>query len=229
MNRSEQIADLAKALSVAQSQIQPPGKHETANVGAYKYRYADLAGCWDAIRKPLSDNGLSVVQLPTTNGNEVTVESTLFHESGQWISNSLTLHCAKPDAQGVGSAITYARRYSLMAITGIAPEDDDGQKAMPRTEREAEALAAKVGAVTASKFVGHPDEDFVRQVRTVAEGHASVKTLDEYGLLIKASYEDIDAGISEATYMAARAVLIARRKELLAAEVKENALAEQEV
>lgn len=131
MNTSEEISELVGALAKARAQMTSPKKGEVANAGTYRYTYADLASVWEAVRAPLTSNGLSVAQFPEVDGNSVSVETRLFHESGQWLSNSLTLHAAKPDPQGIGSAITYARRYSLMALVGIAPEDDDGKAAMP--------------------------------------------------------------------------------------------------
>jgi len=130
MTKSDSIAKLAEALSKAQGGIKNALK-DSANP-YFKSKYADLASVWDACRKELSENGLSVVQVPEMldgEGVKIKVNTLLMHSSGEWISGDLTMIPVKEDPQGVGSAITYARRYSLSAFVGIAPEDDDGNAA----------------------------------------------------------------------------------------------------
>ena len=128
MNKSESIKELASALAIAQGQI------ENASKGAinphFRSKYADLAEVLNTVRPVLAANGLSLTQMPGMDevGN-VTVETMLMHKSGEWLSSVITVPVAKKDAQGVGSAVTYARRYSLAAICGIAQEDDDGNAA----------------------------------------------------------------------------------------------------
>jgi hypothetical protein len=97
--------------------------------------YADLSSCWDAVREPLTKNGLSVVQLAESNdGTFVTVETILLHESGEFISGRLTMRPTVQSPQGIGSAITYARRYGLTAIVGLTQHDDDGNAASEKSE-----------------------------------------------------------------------------------------------
>src|SRR3990167_8044567 len=136
MERSEQVNDLAAALSKAQSEIK--GAIRDSENPFFNSRYADLAAVWDACRAPLTANGLSVVQtlLPTTDTGAIPVETILLHSSGQWISGVLTVTPVKSDPQAMGSAITYARRYALSAIVGVAPEDDDGNAASKPTREE---------------------------------------------------------------------------------------------
>jgi hypothetical protein len=136
MRKSEQINELASALAKAQRVITFASKD--AKNPYYNSKYADLACVWDAIREPLSSNGLSVSQSPEhcAERSAVSVTTLLMHESGQWIETSLTLQVVREkkgegfviahDPQAVGSAITYARRYALAAIVGIAQDDDDG-------------------------------------------------------------------------------------------------------
>jgi hypothetical protein len=125
--QSESIAALAAALSKAQGAIKGASK-DTANP-FFKSKYADLASVWDACRDALSANGLSVIQTTDDGAEGVTVITTLAHSSGEWVRGKLTMKPAKNDPQGVGSAITYARRYALAAMVGVAPEDDDGNAA----------------------------------------------------------------------------------------------------
>jgi ERF superfamily protein len=153
MQTSENINELAAALSKAQGEITGALK-DSANP-FFKSKYADLASCWDACREPLSKNGLSVVQT-TMRGEPVTIrwETTdqesgevrqfsvdtvetvivtlLMHASGQWIRSSLPMIPRDASPQGVGSAITYGRRYGLTAMIGVAQVDDDGNQASGR-------------------------------------------------------------------------------------------------
>jgi hypothetical protein len=131
---------LALALAKAQGQMANAAK-DTRNP-FFNSKYADLASVWDACRKPLADNELAVVQLPVgADAAHVAIETLLLHSSGESISSvvvvpiSATGKDGKPvaiNAQHVGSAITYARRYGLSAMVGIAPEDDDGNTASGR-------------------------------------------------------------------------------------------------
>jgi hypothetical protein len=134
MNRSENINELAAALAKAQGAMKPADK--SALNPFFKSKYADLGSVWESCRKALSDNGLAVLQGVTSTVDSVTVETTLVHASGQWFSESLSLP-SKRDAQSIGSAATYARRYGLSAMLGIvADEDDDGNSAKPPEPQE---------------------------------------------------------------------------------------------
>lgn len=127
------IKELAAALAKAQAAMGGAKKQSTNP--HFKSRYADLSSVWDACREPLTANGLSVLQSPRTtwwaDGHcVVEVTTLLLHESGQYISDTLAVPVTKPDAQGVGSATTYARRYMLSSFAGVASEDDDGNAAV---------------------------------------------------------------------------------------------------
>ena len=129
MQTSENITDLAMALAKAQALIKPASKDATNP--HFKSRYADLPAVWEACRKPLTDNGLSVVQMPVDAGEgRVGLTSVLMHSSGQYISSTVSSKLTQDSAQGIGSALTYLRRYALAALVGIvADEDDDGNAA----------------------------------------------------------------------------------------------------
>lgn len=130
MQMSENINELATALAKAQGEMKNAGK--TSDNPFFKSKYADLAEILNAVREPLSKYGLSISQLYDGMGvpdKTITVTTLLMHSSGQYISNSANYPVAKADIQGVGSAITYARRYSLAAILGLSQEDDDGNAA----------------------------------------------------------------------------------------------------
>lgn len=124
MNKSENIASLAKSLADVQASLAPAKKDSTNPF--FNSTYADLSAVWESCRELLAKNGLSVIQGNSLGANNtVIVETILAHESGQWIQSELCMPLAKNDPQGVGSAITYGRRYGLAAIVGIVADDDD--------------------------------------------------------------------------------------------------------
>ncbi len=128
MQKSDEINELAGALTKAQCKLE--GAKMDGENPFFKAKYATLASVWDACRKPLTDNGLSVVQTCSVGeGEGLVLNTTLLHTSGQWIGGELAVKPTKNDPQGIGSAITYARRYGLAAIVGICPEDDDAESA----------------------------------------------------------------------------------------------------
>lgn len=133
MNKSESINELAKALVGVQAILRPATKD--AKNPFFKSNYASLNSVWDVCREPLTNNGLAVTQLNHFCENGVVVETVLMHTSGQWISGEIFLPLSKHDAQSVGSASSYGRRYGLASIIGIvADEDDDGNHASGKTK-----------------------------------------------------------------------------------------------
>lgn len=145
--RSESIAALAASLAKAQGEMEG-AKKDSANP-YFKSKYADLGSVWDAIRKPFSANGLAVMQFPRSTDGGVEIETLLAHSSGEWVAETLMLPASKHDAQGLGSAITYARRYGLQSIAGVAPEDDDGNAAVApiRNLRDASMKTLEAAAI----------------------------------------------------------------------------------
>lgn len=130
MEKTESISKLVEALSKAQGQMQ--GAKKDSENPFFKSSYADLSSVWDACRKELSDNGLAIIQTCSTirdAGTLVVVETMLAHSSGEWVSSKVDARPAKDDPQSLGSCITYLRRYSLAAVVGVAPEDDDANAA----------------------------------------------------------------------------------------------------
>lgn len=129
MRTSEQINEIATALAKAQGAIEGAVKGSTNP--HFRSKYADLGAVWDACREHLSKNGIAVLQPVESqqDGKHFTV-TRLVHTSGQWMEDGgIPLILSKEDMQGLGSALTYSRRYGLMAMVGIAPEDDDGNAA----------------------------------------------------------------------------------------------------
>jgi hypothetical protein len=101
---------------------------------AFRSKYADLGACLEAVEDALLENGIALLQETFEDPSGVTVETVFLHESGEERRcGKLHVPASKQDPQGYGSALTYARRYSLMAACGIAPEDDDGNAASKQT------------------------------------------------------------------------------------------------
>lgn len=123
MNRSESIKEIATALAKAQKSVLGATKDQTNP--HFGKTYATLASVWEACHGALNDQGIAIIQTVTSNESGVAVETMLAHCSGEWVADTLTVPVARKDAQGYGSAITYGRRYSLSAIAGVAPADDD--------------------------------------------------------------------------------------------------------
>jgi hypothetical protein len=125
--KSESIAALAKAIALSQLHVENALKSSTNP--HFKSKYADLAEILNTVRPVFSANGIAIVQTPTFESGVASVETMLCHESGEFISSICSSPVSKQDAQGIGSAITYLRRYSLAAMCGVAQEDDDGNGA----------------------------------------------------------------------------------------------------
>lgn len=155
-------AKIYSALVKAQAGFAPALK--TSNNPHYRSKYADLSACIEAVIDALNSNGIALVQKTHPHDGGVCVETLFVHESGEVLSaGTLSVPAPKNDPQGYGSALTYARRYSLMAACGIAPEDDDGNAA---SQKPAKALPQKAAAPT-------PAQIAARVKAAVAEGKAS--------------------------------------------------------
>lgn len=138
MKRSESIKELATALAKAQGEMD--GAKKDAVNPFFKARYADLASVIDAIREPMSRNGLSHMQFPRVivqeDGKLVEVETLIMHTSGEFVSEILALPIVKYDPQELGKLITYCKRYGLQAALGVPSEDDDGNAANDRGQKK---------------------------------------------------------------------------------------------
>lgn len=125
------IGKIAQALALAQSEIESAPK--TSLNPHFRSRYSDLSEIWKACRGALTRNGIAVVQAPNFDSEGAWLETLLLHTSGEFVVGRFPLKPTKPDMQGFGSAISYAKRYSLAAMVGvISEEDDDGNKACER-------------------------------------------------------------------------------------------------
>lgn len=144
-HHSTKMKHIASALVKAQTAFGPALK--TSTNPHFKSRYADLSACIEAVIDSLNANGIFLAQPTHEDATGVTVETLFIHESGETLScGKLHVPASKQDPQGYGSALTYARRYSLMAACGIAPEDDDGNAA----QRKQPDIAAILKGITSS-------------------------------------------------------------------------------
>jgi len=153
MDKSDSIKNLALSLHKAQSEM--AGATKGAANPFFKSKYANLEEVIKVVKDAFSPNGLSFVQFPISGEGTAGVETIILHESGEFISNEFLLKCSKADPQGMGSAITYARRYGLQSACGIPSEDDDGNAASAPTPKmtNAEAIKKLDTAKTIDKLV----------------------------------------------------------------------------
>jgi len=137
MKSSDTLTKISPALVKAINAIESIKK--SADNPFFKSKYANLESVIEAAHDALSANGLAVMQGPgPMDGNCITLTTRLIHESGEWIETDFSLPAGKMDPQAAGSAITYARRYSLMAMLCIPAVDDDGEASMPRSTKPGE-------------------------------------------------------------------------------------------
>jgi hypothetical protein len=155
------MSTIAKAFVQAKKEFAPALK--TSSNPHFRSKYADLSGCLEAVNDALLNAGIAVYQETSESDTGVVVETVFLHESGEVLrGGKLHVPAAKHDPQGYGSALTYARRYSLMAACGMAPEDDDGnasskrpQQAPPQQDMSPKARADRMRVgVSAGDAVG---------------------------------------------------------------------------
>lgn len=162
MHTSESIAAIAPAFLKAQQAITFAVK-DAVNPHL-KSKYADLPAVIDAIKEALNKNGISYLQTPGKMAGSavLTMTTTLLHESGEWIKEEMEMPIVKTDPQGYGSALTYARRYALAAITGLYQDDDDANNATNRKKKETisgtDGAFEKLTPEDQYKLVGVKDE-----------------------------------------------------------------------
>jgi len=143
------MSELYKDFIAAQKEFSPALK--TSVNPHFRSKYADLGACVEAVMDALNNNGFALMQLTHECELGAKVETKFLHKSGESITAGMMfVPAGKKDAHGFGSALTYARRYSLMAACGIAPEDDDGNHAVQRqpSAQESNAVNANIAACT---------------------------------------------------------------------------------
>lgn len=174
MKTSENIIEIAKALAAFQSEVKQPEKD--GNNPHFKSKYVTLDGTVKAIHECAPKHGLSYTQMPVSTENGVGVITVIFHSSGQFIEfEPFILPLDKKTAQGVGSALTYSKRYALSAAFGIVSDvDDDGN--------EATANAPDIKSIS-SKQVG--------MIKVQAKKIASARSVDDSDVYAKLGFDDV--------------------------------------
>lgn len=188
MKTSDTINELAAALAKAQGSM----KNATLNKTNphFRSKYADLAQIRDAITPALSQNNIAVTQATDIDNGSLIVVTRLMHQSGQWLESRFPIIADVNKPQAMGSAYTYAKRYSLAAICNIAAdEDDDGNEAQEHGAKPAE-VRAMTGTEGARKSVARADYDgLVRELRSAQ----TVEALKEWAALRKADINKLPA------------------------------------
>lgn len=170
MNTEHANPELFAALAVAQGEIENATK--SSSNPHFKSKYADLAEVLNTVRPPFSKNGLSLIQSSEFDGALVSVMTLLAHKAGGYLTTRASCVPAKTDAQGIGAATTYLRRYSAAAVAGIAQEDDDGNAAAHNRQPDAVAFAA---APAGNAWEAQSDESRAFLLKLAAEVAVRVK------------------------------------------------------
>jgi hypothetical protein len=166
---SAEIGAISKAMAAFQATVENASK-KSINP-AFKSKYADLAEVLNTVREDLGKHGLALMQFPSFQDGVAHVETILSHESGQWMAGLASAPVTKQDAQGVGSAITYLRRYSIAAVCGVAQEDDDANGSVGRkADKQEDPSAALIAPILAA-----PDMDKLRKAYDAAYKVAKTK------------------------------------------------------
>lgn len=192
--QSDNINELALALSKAQAENGTVAKD--AKNPFYKNNYATLAQVWETVRPILTSHGLSVVQMPSHDENGYYVESMLIHSSGQWIKSKTYMKPVKDDPQGIGSLISYARRYALQSLVMVCPDDDDGEAAMGRN-------TAPVVKATVTKVV-KPATKWYAEIESIVGDHgiSATQYLQSKGEITnEESWTDLRDGVYRANLL----------------------------
>lgn len=156
MEKSESIKELAAALCKFQGEVEKIKKE--AKNPFFNSKYATLANILDVIRQPLANNGLSFVQMPQ---NENTLVTIIMHISGEWISGSYSMRPEKNTPQGMGSCITYQRRYALASVLGLNIDDDDDGNAASGNTKSKSTPSAQSAAPKKKRLFLRTDDHLV--------------------------------------------------------------------
>ena len=171
------MKQIASAFVKAQKSFGPALK--TASNPHFKSRYADLAACVEAVIDGLNDNGIALVQRNFLDDTGVTVETVFVHESGEMLEcGKLHVPASKQDPQGYGSALTYARRYSLMAACGIAPVDDDANAAsVNKYAMHPKVLADFLAAIESTTTADELKKIYFEAIKSAGDDQEATKKL----------------------------------------------------
>jgi len=194
----DEMKNIASAFVKAQKEFAPALK--TSTNPHFKSKYVGLDGCIEAVIDALNNSGIALMQPTHLDETGVTVETIFLHESGEMLSGGkLHVPAAKQDPQGYGSALTYARRYSLMSACGIAPEDDDGNAGSKRPEDKPKNVDPKM------------PENMVVDWLAYVNSAANMRDLKAYGVEAEAATEDYPEALSRIRSAVANRIESAQR------------------
>ncbi len=163
---SESVAAISAAWVAAAGEMPNVPRQTKGQVGTAIRYYADLATVTETVRPILFKNGLAYLQGVSDGDKVVTVTTRLLHTSGEWMEDSLTIPTGQNTAQAIGSACSYARRYSLMAVLGLAPDDDDGAAASKPAPRAAPRATREEAPPVAPRYEdAHASDDQVQKIQ----------------------------------------------------------------
>lgn len=179
MTTSQETKDIIEAIHKVQQGADPVKKNADGQVGQGKFKYANLVSTWDTIKDLMHTNGLTVIQSPTLGEHNVgqQFQTTIYHNSGQWVKETMQMTLQRDDPQAMGAAISYFRRYMITSMLGLIPDDDNDAK--DHRLATAQQKAQWIGAV---KQI-YPDiakpEDIIRTIENIVGKHPSRIREDE--------------------------------------------------
>lgn len=195
MDTSKANPELFAAISVAQGKIENATKN--AQNPHFRSNYADLAEVLNTVRPVFSEEGLSIIQSTEFDGELVSVSTVIAHKAGGYITSRASCKPAKTDAQGVGAATTYLRRYSAAAIAGIAQEDDDGNSAAHSGKPSQAAFVTENQAASIADYLESTDSDVPKFLAWLkADSVESIRASD-YGRAIAALKKKAENGTAD--------------------------------
>jgi len=178
----ETKAELYAALAKAQETMSNAKFNKTNP--HFRNNYADLASIMDACRKPLSKNGLCILQIiKTDETGQMHLITRLAHSSGQFIESSFILRAEKNTIQGLGSAITYAKRYSLSSLLGVVADDDDDAEIA--SKEEAQFITPEQVKELSTQFTKLKNGDRAIVIKAIGTGNLSLIKADKYESVCK--------------------------------------------
>jgi hypothetical protein len=154
MTTSKDYMNVIKSIHNVQQNVGVVGKKSTADTGKYKYRYADMTTIWNAIRSELNAQKLTIVQSPTSTSNNVLgdfLTTTVYHETGEFITDTMRLITNRDDPQGLGAAITYMKRYMIVSMFGLVTDDDNDAADSRQADGEMKKEWVRAYAIVAKK------------------------------------------------------------------------------
>lgn len=167
------MSELHKALSAFQSEVTNPVKNISNTF--FKSKYADLGSCIDVMRPLLSKHGLSFTQLTEMKEGQLVLVTSLRHSAGEQVDGFYPINPTKNDPQGMGSALTYARRYALCAMFGLAAEDDHDGNAASAPTKKAEKAAEK----TPEQRAKEATEDYISKIHAAKTSEVLEAIMDK--------------------------------------------------